>query len=66
MQGLWVYSFVFFILSFVGQTRANERPYAVFQNQNLGKKYLCIKREDVLNAGVTNEAPHNKWLLMLL
>lgn len=39
MQGLRGYSFVFFILIFVGEAIANERPYEVLQNQNLGKKY---------------------------
>ncbi|MCI4392405.1 hypothetical protein PGIGA_G00145480 [Pangasianodon gigas] len=35
MLGLRVYSLVFFILIFAGEAIANERPYAVLQNQNL-------------------------------
>ncbi|KAF7687700.1 hypothetical protein HF521_014928 [Silurus meridionalis] len=35
MLGLRVSSFVFFMFVFVVETTANERPYAVLQNQNL-------------------------------
>lgn len=56
MQGRRVYPLVFFMLSLIGLTGANERPYAVLLNQNLGKTCDRVKREDVLNAGVSDEA----------
>ncbi|KAF4074699.1 hypothetical protein AMELA_G00242380 [Ameiurus melas] len=35
MPGLRVYALAFFTLIFVAEAMANERPYAVLQNQNL-------------------------------